>query len=431
MVGPLNQFLRILHLSKSSSGGATVYAESLSNGLEQLGFESELLHDENLKDESLTGQSIAHFFNRLQGRFYVEAQKKTFHPTNRFRELDLRSRLTGYDVIHIHEVANWMGLKNLFNDMPKSTPVIMSLHDLWPITGGCVVFNGCERYKTSCDNCPALGTPFNRLLANRQLQLKRQIYTRENLHFVANSRWTYNKMQQATSIGKNRSLSIIHPVVDHDNFNIGNSESARQLLNLPLDAFIVCAGAASVTDENKNIAEAIQAVSQIASERQTVLLIFGDGNLPVPQNMDVRFLGPIANRQNLANVYRASDVFLSTSKMETYGMTLIEAMACGTPVVAYRTGAIPHVVPDRKTGILVETGKVPAIADALRELRDDSILREELRNNGIQLVSKRNRIEKLLEQHVALYRQACDLPTSAENPQAITSNEESTVKSYR
>ena len=85
-----------------------------------------------------------------------------------------------------------------------------------------------------------------------------------------------------------------------------------------------------------------------------IVLAFGEGAVPVPDRLNVRFTGGIRERHDLARLLAAADVFVSASLMETYGLTLVESMACGTPVVAFRVGGIPEAAPDGQAGYVVQ-----------------------------------------------------------------------------
>lgn len=396
--------MRVAQLSKLNSGGATLYARALNEGLREKGIDSWLIHQEEVAQcPDVRWKQQNRFLNRVFGRFYVDTQRAVFHPTNRFREQDLCELLSDCDLVHIHQATDWMGLSNLFANIPSTTPVIISLHDLWTITGGCVIFNGCEKYRESCENCPILKPPFSSFLAKRQLQLKRRVYDRDNITFVANSGWTRAQMMGASVLRDDHEIRVIHPAVDTTCFTPGDRDAARSALGVDQDTFVVCSGSASITDTNKNIPAVLRAVQSLRSGRPVVTMIFGDGHLNVPDGLDVRFLGPIENQLSLAKAYQASDVFVSTSRMETYGMTLIEAMACAVPPVAYRTGAIPSVIEDGQTGILVGVDDEQAIVNSIEALIADDDLRRYLGKAASEVVTRRNSLDALVGQHESLY----------------------------
>jgi glycosyltransferase involved in cell wall biosynthesis len=397
--------MRILHFSKLDGGGATLYARALEEGLRDRDIESRLVHQQGIPESAATrAHARHHFLNRVLNRFYVEVQTDVFHRTNRFREYDLRPMLSACDIVHIHQATDWVGLGNLFADVPKETPIIISLHDLWPITGGCVIHNGCEQYRNDCGACPILKKPLNYFLPRRQLKAKARIYDRDNLAFVANSQWTFDQMQGAAALRDDQSISIIHPSVDTDCFFPANRLAARRKLDIAADAFVVCTGAASITDANKNIPAVFSAVAKLKSDRPIVILVFGHGTLPGPDGIDIRLLGSVEDHAILAEIYNSSDVFVSTSRMETYGMTLIEAMACGIPVIAYRTGAIPCVVEHEVTGMLAGLNDEECVTESIQQLHDDEPYRVQLGQRGCDTATERNSRNQLVAKHLELYR---------------------------
>ena len=123
---------------------------------------------------------------------------------------------------------------------------------------------------------------------------------------------------------------------------------------MPADAFVIITGGASLTDENKNVPWLLEQLSRLPDLDRVIVLAFGEGAVPVPDRLNVRFTGGIRDRRDLARLFAAADVFVSASLMETYGLTLVEAMACGTPVVAFRVGGIPEAAPDGQGAILCD-----------------------------------------------------------------------------
>src|SRR5207244_4674148 len=121
-----------------------------------------------------------------------------------------------------------------------------------------------------------------------------------------------------------------------------------------------------------------------------IILAFGEGAVPVPSGLDVRFTGGIRERRDLARLLAGADVFVSASLMETYGLTLVEAMACGTPVVAFRVGGIPEAAPDGQGGILCPPQDGAALIEAIMKLRNLPQLRERLGNHAYQIAHNQN-----------------------------------------
>ena len=137
---------------------------------------------------------------------------------------------------------------------------------------------------------------------------------------------------------------------------------------LAADAFVIITGGASLTDANKNVPWLLKQLSHLPDLDGVIVLAFGEGSVPVPDHLNVRFTGGIRDRRDLAQLFAAADVFVSASLMETYGLTLVEAMACGTPVVAFRVGGIPEAAPDGQGAILCTAGRWPGIDRSYHEI---------------------------------------------------------------
>jgi glycosyltransferase involved in cell wall biosynthesis len=150
------------------------------------------------------------------------------------------------------------------------------------------------------------------------------------------------------------------------------------------------AGATSLNDRNKNMLWLLDQLSHLPDLDNVIVLVFGEGNLPVSNSLNVRFTGGIWKRSKMARLFAAADVFVSASLMETYGLTLVEAMACGTPVVALRVGGIPEAVPHEQVGFLCAPHDGRDLLTAITRLRSSSKLRERFGNAGSELVLTRN-----------------------------------------
>jgi len=174
---------------------------------------------------------------------------------------------------------------------------------------------------------------------------------------------------------------------------------------LPEDAFVIITGGASLTDANKNVPWLLEQMSGLPDLRDVIVLAFGEGSVPVPDHLNVRFTGRIRDRRNLAQLFAATDVFVSASLMETYGLTLVEAMACGTPVVAFRVGGIPEAAPDGEAAILCPLGDGAALIEAIVKLRDSPQLRDRLGALAHEKAHTRNAASSFANAFAQLYRE--------------------------
>ena len=159
---------------------------------------------------------------------------------------------------------------------------------------------------------------------------------------------------------------------------------------LAADAFVIITGGASLNDTNKNVPWLFEQLSHLPDLPGVIVLAFGEGTVPVPDRLNVRFKGSIGDRGDLAWLFAAADVFVSASLMETYGLTLVEAMACGTPVVAFRVGGIPEAAPDGQGAILCAPQDGAALIEAITKLRNSPQLRERLGHLAHEMAHNRN-----------------------------------------
>ena len=149
-----------------------------------------------------------------------------------------------------------------------------------------------------------------------------------------------------------------------------------------------------------------------------IVLAFGEGTVPVPDGLNVRFTGGIRDRRDLARLFAAADVFVSASLMETYGLTLVEAMACGTPVVAFRVGGIPEAAPDGQGAILCAPQDGAALIEAITRLRNSPQLRERLGKLAHETAHDRNAASSFANRFAQLYRECVSSHENAQRKQA-------------
>jgi glycosyltransferase involved in cell wall biosynthesis len=174
---------------------------------------------------------------------------------------------------------------------------------------------------------------------------------------------------------------------------------------LPADAFVIVTGGASLSDANKNVPWLLEQLSRLPDLAGVIVLAFGEGTVPVPHRLNVRFTGGIRERHGLARLLAAADVFVSASLMETYGLTLVEAMGCGTPVVAFRVGGIPEAAPDGQVAILCPPQNGAALLHAITRLRESPRLRDRLGEIAHEMAHNRNSASSFSNRFAQLYRE--------------------------
>ena len=236
---------------------------------------------------------------------------------------------------------------------------------------------------------------------------------------VANSHWQAEIAGRSPIAKACGVVEVIPPGIDTTVFKPRDKALCRKHLDLPEDAFVIVTGGASLTDENKNVPWLLEQLSALPDLDGIIILAFGEGAVPVPQCLNVRFTGGIRERRDLARLLAAADVFVSASLMETYGLTLVEAMACGTPVVAFRVGGIPEAAPDGQGAILCAVQGGTGLVEAITKLRNSPQLRQRLGNLAYETAHTRNAASSFAKAFAQLYRECVSSRESAQRKQPV------------
>jgi len=394
--------MTVLQLNTHSCGGSYEYATVLSAALAEQGIESRVLCKDS---QSLHVRRP--FIDRVIRRSFVSLSTEPWHGTRRLLPPPDPEDLEGVDVVHLHVVADWFDVPRWLETMPRTMAVVISLHGMWHVTGGCFLYRGCHRYANApnpCAPCPILRWPANRFLANAAYSRKLRIYQSCGARMVANSHWLAEIARQSPIVQACGEVRVIAPGIDTTVFKQQNKDLCRNNLDLPAGAFVITTGATSLADTGKNMPWLLEQLSHLPDLGSVIVLAFGEGSVAVPNGLNVRFTGRIRERRDLARVLAAADVFVSASLMETYGLTLVEAMACGTPVVAFRVGGIPEAAPDGQVGLLCTPDDGSAFIAAIGKLRRSAQLREQFGSAASALALTRNAKSQFGTAFAQIYR---------------------------
>lgn len=342
--------MKIWHITKTLAGGAGQYPLRLNNALRAAGMKSTVLVAEG---PVLPGTELLNLLDSPLRRFKARGFRSLSHrislgPYHSLCGLEIYNAaqmIQAGDIVHLHGMTGWIGVAGLRRLIPPGAKVFWTAHDLWMLSGGCVVYRGCDNFRNDCSKCPILRPPWKGV-AGRELRVKRAFAKTFEIRPIANSRWMAERIRESSLFHLAEPVPIIPPIVDAA-YLANDIACLRRELSIAPDRKVICLGARSLDDKFKGIPEFLAQLSQTPTlaDRLTVLL-FGPGKIEIPANLDVRLLGNITEPAELAKVYRTSDVHVSPSFMETFGMTLVEAQACGTPVVAFDVGGVRDAVED-------------------------------------------------------------------------------------
>ena len=310
------------------------------------------------------------------------------------------------DIVHLHWIPQ--GFVHIESLKKLGCPIVWTLHDSWPFTGGCHLPGECTRYENECGACPVLGSTKNNDLSRRVWQRKRRSYPVDHLTVVAPSRWMEAKAK-ASSLLKNCTFVVIPNGVDVRIHRPGDQTSAREELGLPRNKRVILCGARHVlSDRNKGFDLLSAAVGKLSPEllAGSALVVFGDSRQPPLPSLGIEVVnrGEISDEKMVAALYRAADVMAVPSREENLPSMISEAMACGLPCVAFDVGGIGDQVRHRITGCLVPPHDVDALAAEISWLLVNAEARKLLAHNAREHAMANYSLERVARQHLALYQ---------------------------
>ena len=390
--------MRILHLSTTDvAGGAARATYRLHTGLKRLGHDSRMLvgkkwsEDPSVEAVKRPDDLLSRVKRKLR-RKRIEADFAQYAATrppglepfsdDRTELCDAVLRqLPPADVINLHWVAGFLDHESFFAGVPKNIPLVWRLADMAPCTGGCHYDEGCGRFENKCGACPQLGSRDENDLSRQVWQRKFDALRRHGkVHLAATSNWIAQQSRRS-SLLRDFPVTVIPNGLDTQDFAPRDKTFARDTLGVPRDARVVLFAAESLTVKRKGFGLLLEALKGLQDEPNLLLLSVGSTKTAIESPVPQVNLGRINADRYLSLAYSAADVFVIPSVQESFGQTVSESLACGTPVVGFATGGMLDMVRPGKTGQLVPVGDTAALRDAIRSmLRDPEALRAQSAN---------------------------------------------------
>lgn len=271
------------------------------------------------------------------------------------------------DIIHLHDIVGWyVNIGILFKFLKKyNKPVVWTFHDCWAFTGRCVYFDSvnCDRWKKGCGKCPQIGympkSWYFDLSAFNWRRRKRLFTSIKNLTIVSPSKWLKGLCDESF-LSKYKCI-VINNGINLETFRptTGNTYSKLKSLNKK-----IILGVASTWSTRKGLNDFIELSKRLPESHQIVLVGISQEEV---NNDRIIAYKRTTNQKELAEIYTAADVFANPTVEENFPTVNLESLACGTPIVTYRTGGSPESV-DERTGIVVEKGNYQELKKAIMEV---------------------------------------------------------------
>lgn len=377
--------MRICHLNlDDGDGGATRAALRLHKGLLQAGQESEFYVP--LKRRQEAGIKQLEFdcgyyakARRALRRLRIKLEQPRAHSSSGYEAFmgvrsqfgaELADALPSCDVVNLHRVSGLIDYESFLASVSPRTPIVWTLHDMNPMTGGCSYDAGCRRFTAACGLCPQLGSGRMRDWSFVNLRLKRKMFTgmdARHLTLVSPSRWLAGEVSNSAVLGGIQ-VRVIPNGVNTDLYTPRDKRLARQVLELPEQAKIILFVANSVGNLRKGFALLAEVVERLSTMRNLCLVSVGLNQADLKVPFVYRHLGQINTEGILSLVYSAADLFVIPSLQDNLPNTVLEAMSCGLPVAGFDTGGIPDSVRPGVTGELAPVGDVEVLSEIVNHL---------------------------------------------------------------
>ncbi len=414
--------MKVVHLNTyDGNGGAGRACLRLSRALEEAGLESGIWvshkFGNNPRIQSLSPgwlrkgfSSFGILLERFVSSFVSKKLKIPFSVPVWGKDISKHPALLSADIIHIHWINHaFLRPRDLAKLRKLNKPIVWTFHDSNAFTGGCHVRYSCDHFERECGNCPLLKNPGPDDYSHKIWQSKNRAYKDLQFSIIAPSNWMMQSIKRSKLLA-GREVNVIPNTLETDVFTASGKSAMKQELGLDPGKFVMLSGfMPSRKDLHKGTPYLLEALKILIQEgwldRDKVeLIVFGNRDEKNVPDFPVRttFLGTISDDQRLARCYSAADVFITPSLEDNLPNTVLESLACGTPVVAFTTGGIPDMVQHKANGYLAEYRSSEDLARGI-----DWVFRHhnpgELNNNARQSVLAGFSEKVIAARHIALY----------------------------
>ena len=358
------------------AGGAAIAMERLAAGLRAAGAEVEIVTEADMpaapaaarRFERLVRRGIRHARTPLSNTLFTAdwpAWDVAGHPS-----------VAAADLVNVHWVAGFLSAAGIRRLVESGRPVAWTLHDMRPFTGGCHYSSGCAGFTAECRACPQLVSHLHALPARSLARAGRRL-AGVPLEFIAPSRWLAGELMRSRLFDEaSHRVRVIPNGIDLERYAPGDRPAARRRLGLPAEGLAILLGSVSLDEQRKGARLAAEAVARAAVElarrgraAPPVVVTYGAGELSIP-GVACRQLGRL-DQAGVVAALQGCDLHLTMAREDNLPNTVMEALACGLPVVATRAGGHPEMVADGREGWLVDIDDAAAAAATLVRVAED------------------------------------------------------------
>jgi glycosyltransferase involved in cell wall biosynthesis len=316
------------------------------------------------------------------------------------------------DIVQCHNLhGDYFDLRELVI-LSQHVPVVLRLPDAWLLSGHCAHSLECERWKIGCGNCPDLTIPppvRRDATAFNWLQ-KREIFSKSRLYVAAPSHWLMQKVGQSILAPAVIESRIIPNGVDLSVFKPGDKVVARSSIGIQADTRVILFAAVyprhNAYKDYSTMRSAIELIAKHHEGRKIIIINLGEER-PTEHisQTEIRFVTYQKDPDVVARYYQAADVYIHAARADTFPSTVIESLACGTPVVATAVGGIPEQIVDGETGFLVPPRDAHAMALRIEQILGDEGLRWRMAKSAEEAARRRFDLQRQADVYLSWFEE--------------------------
>ena len=405
--------MKVLLLNTSDCvGGAAIAAQRLNSGLRSAGVDSRMLVQHKTSDlGSVVGPSsgldkalsvlrspLTRRLLNLRAGIDTGNFSPEWFPSHALKTIETINP----DIVHLHYLGRGFGRPEIIGNIKR--PIIWTLHDMWPFTGGCHYDKECGRYRDSCGKCPVLGSSKEKDLSRKVWRRKQAAWGEAKVTIVTLSNWMERCVGEST-IFQNATTYRVPNGLDLDLFRPIEPAVARSILGFPVDKLLVLFGTVTAGSKEykgfEHLEEMLTGAVEIGTEVEAVVFGGSEPSDPPDFGFPTTYMGRLHDTNSLVLLYSAVDVFIAPSRQDNLPNTVMEALACGTPCLAFNIGGMPDLIDHKKNGYLATPFDTADMAAGLNWILADSDRRRRLSENARKKVercfSQRLQVERMME----------------------------------
>lgn len=407
--------MKVVQIGDNVLLGHRFNGHDLGKSLRKRGIDSNHLVWMKNHDDSHTYEIAGHlqyrtvlqdFFTQLNTLYSSNA---LFYPFS--YDLLFDQRFLDSDVIHLHLIHNSFFDIGHLPIISRLKPVVWTLHDPWAIQGHCIHPISCDRWLIGCGECPDLLRSFQIRHDASALnwEYKKLIFQACDLDIIVASQWMYNQASRSPFF-HNANLHIINFGLDLDQFKpVYDSAVCKRKFDIPVQNIVIAFRA--TTWVYKGFEYIKECLRNLSNNMPISLLVFNEKGLlrEFSERFQIVELGWVDDDKEMIDAYNAADIFLMPSAAEGFGMMVMEAMACGKPVIVMDHTALPEVLrPEESGGIVVPQGDIDSMRFQLEKLLIDPDLRYSIGERSRVVAEKYYSMDRYVNEIVTVYEEAIE-----------------------